>query len=157
MDASSGKRGEPLISLLWLHQWAERVCGNSPGATTHRCCAVLNDFKWYRGHAGGVDQLGLAHQCFLVLSKHLHKEEEVWTQYNTIRAMVDDLVFAGLSEEQLRQSPNQDQNSLAWLLWHASRWEDFLLSLLDTNHRQVLDQEDWPGRLNLSRRDGALA
>jgi hypothetical protein len=78
-------------------------------------------------------------------------------QYNTIRTTVDDLVFAGLGDEQLRQSPSQDQNSLAWLLWHASRWEDFVLSLLDTNHLQVLDQEDWLGRLNLSRRDGGTA
>ena len=43
-------------------------------------------------------------------------------QYNTLHTMVDELVFAGLSDEQLRQSPGQDQNSLAWLLWHASRW-----------------------------------
>ncbi len=75
-------------------------------------------------------------------------------QYNTVRTTVDELVFASLSEEQLRQSPGQDQNSLAWLLWHASQWEDFVLTLLDTNHPQVLDQEDWLGRLNLSRRDG---
>src|SRR5260221_5368741 len=75
-------------------------------------------------------------------------------QYNPVRTTVDDLVFAGLSDEQLRQAPGPDQNSLAWLLWHASRWEDFVLSLLDTDHRQVLDQEDWLERLNLSRRDG---
>lgn len=74
-------------------------------------------------------------------------------QYDTVRTIVDEMVFAGLSEEQLRQSPRQGQNSLAWLLWHASRWEDFALTVLDATHPQVLDQEDWLGRLNLPRRD----
>src|SRR5262249_1494721 len=74
-------------------------------------------------------------------------------QYTTVRLIVDEMVFRGLSDDQLRHQPRADLNSLAWLLLHASRWEHFALTALDTQHRQVLDREDWVARLNLSRRD----
>jgi hypothetical protein len=74
-------------------------------------------------------------------------------QHTVIRSIVDDMVFKGLSDDQLRRSPAPGQNSLAWLLWHASRWEDFAATVVDTDRPQVLDQNDWLIRLNLSRRD----
>jgi hypothetical protein len=78
-------------------------------------------------------------------------------QYNTVRGIADGMVYANLSDDQLRHQPQADQNSLAWLLWHASRGEDFAVTVLDPAHTQVLNQDDWQARLNLTRCDVGTA
>ncbi len=75
-------------------------------------------------------------------------------QYETIHRMTEDTVLNGLSDEQLRNQPDRHQNSLAWLLWHAARWEDFALTVVDPRHPQVFHQAHWQERLNILRRDG---
>jgi hypothetical protein len=57
----------------------------------------------------------------------------------------------GLSDEQMRLRPH-GFNSIAWLVWHIARYED-ILNLLLVGRPQVLDEEDWLSRLNLSMRD----
>jgi hypothetical protein len=74
-------------------------------------------------------------------------------QHQTVRGLVDNLVLDRLTEEQLRIAPRQGQNSLAWLLWHASRWEDVTMTLVTASQPQVLDQGDWIRQMNLLRRD----
>jgi hypothetical protein len=64
------------------------------------------------------------------------------------------MMLAGLSDEQIRRHPQEGQNSLVWLIWHVARWEDFMITLLDPEQRQLFDQEDWMGRMRLARRDG---
>jgi len=44
-------------------------------------------------------------------------------------------------------------NSIAWLLWHLARCEDIGINRLLSNRTQVFDEEDWPKRLNVFRRD----
>jgi DinB superfamily len=56
-----------------------------------------------------------------------------------------------LSDEQMRLRSN-GLNSVAWLVWHMARCED-ALNVLIANRPQVLDQNDWLTRLNLSFRD----
>ncbi len=75
-------------------------------------------------------------------------------QYETIHMSTEATILNGLSDEQLRGQPVKNQNSLAWLLWHATRWEDFALTVIDPKHPQILNQENWLERLNLCRRDG---
>ncbi len=79
-------------------------------------------------------------------------EEHAFT-YNVPR----DLVYAGLSDAQLRQVPHDGQNSLIWLLWHSARWEDFTTMLLDTGCPPVFNESDWLTRMNIDRRDGGTA
>jgi DinB family protein len=57
----------------------------------------------------------------------------------------------GLSEAQIRLRP-QGLNSIAWLVWHMARCEN-ALNLLLVGRPQVLDEEGWLPRLQLSIRD----
>jgi len=73
-------------------------------------------------------------------------------QYDTVRAIVNDMFLRGLDDDQLRHQPKEGLNSIAWYLWHTSRWQDFANTLIQENRRQVLD-DSWITRLNVSRRD----
>jgi len=73
-------------------------------------------------------------------------------QYDTVRAIVNDMFLRGLDDDQLRHQPKEGLNSIAWYLWHTSRWQDFANTLIQENRRQVLD-DSWLTRLNVSRRD----
>lgn len=73
-------------------------------------------------------------------------------QYDTVRAIVNDMFLRGLDDDQLRHQPKEGLNSIAWYLWHTSRWQDFANTLIQDNRRQVLD-DSWITRLNVSRRD----
>ena len=57
----------------------------------------------------------------------------------------------GLSEAQMRLRP-QRFNSVAWLVWHMAGCED-ALNLLLVGRPQVLDEDGWLPRLQLSIRD----
>jgi hypothetical protein len=60
-------------------------------------------------------------------------------------------VLQGLSHEQVRLRPD-GLNSIAWLVWHMARCEN-ALNLLLAGRPQVLDEEHWLPRLNVSIRD----
>ena len=64
-----------------------------------------------------------------------------------------DALLEGFSEEQMRLRPQPGMNSIAWLIWHMARTEDVVMNLLVAGHPQVLQEEDWPARLKLSRLD----
>jgi len=59
----------------------------------------------------------------------------------------------GLSAAQLRHSPNGVLNPICWALWHIARCEDVAVNRLLTDGVQVLDEDAWPGRLGVPRRD----
>ena len=67
-------------------------------------------------------------------------------------ASLEDLVVSKLTDDQIRHRPQAGQNSIGWLIWHMARCED-VLNLMLSNQPQVIDDPDWPKRLNLSRRD----
>jgi hypothetical protein len=71
--------------------------------------------------------------------------------YGRLHMQVERDFLQGLSEEQIRLRP-QGLNSIAWLVWHMARCEDALNVLL-AGCPQLLDEEDWLRRLNLSIRD----
>lgn len=66
---------------------------------------------------------------------------------------LEDLAFASLTEEQARARPRPSLNSLAWLVWHMARCEDFAINLVVARQPQVIDEDDWAGQLGLSLRD----
>jgi hypothetical protein len=64
------------------------------------------------------------------------------------RAFPAQLVFDGLSEDQMRLRPVGGLNSLVWLLWHMARTEDVAINVIVAGSDQVLDAE-WARRMNL--------
>jgi hypothetical protein len=58
-----------------------------------------------------------------------------------------------LTEEQLRTRPHPAVNSVAWVLWHVARCEDFGINRMVGDRSQVLDDEEWMPRLGVYRRD----
>ena len=65
----------------------------------------------------------------------------------------EDVVFGGLTDEQLRRRPQPGINSLAWLLWHMARSEDMAVNILIAGQPQVIEEGDWMRKLGLSRVD----
>ena len=63
-----------------------------------------------------------------------------------------DAPFEDLSDDQVRLRPH-GLNSIAWLIWHIARCEDITVNPILMGRPQVLDENDWSRRLNVSRRD----
>ena len=66
---------------------------------------------------------------------------------------LEDVVLGGLSDEQVRQRPAEDLNSLAWLVWHMARCEDAAINTVVAGRRQVIEEDNWMERLGLARAD----
>jgi hypothetical protein len=64
-----------------------------------------------------------------------------------------DIPFSQLSEAQLRHRPRPDLNSIAWIVWHMARCEDFGVQRLVGYRPQIFDQQRWMARLNVPLRD----
>ena len=65
---------------------------------------------------------------------------------------IPDMLLRDMSEEQLRLSPRDDQNSVAWLLWHIARCEDVVGGAILSSGGQVLD-DGWDVKMGVPRRD----
>ena len=52
------------------------------------------------------------------------------------------------TEEQLYYRPSADANSMAWLVWHLSRWQDYMSASI-SGDRQVWFTEGWAQRFAL--------
>ncbi len=74
-------------------------------------------------------------------------------RHQALHASLATRLFSDLTDEQVRQRPNEQLNSIAWIVWHAARAEDFAVNRVVTDGKQVLDQTEWPTRLNIARRD----
>ena len=64
-----------------------------------------------------------------------------------------DLILRDLIDEHLRVRPYPGLNSLAGLFWRMTRAEDIGINLVIAQHPQVLDEDGWAKRLNVSLRD----
>jgi hypothetical protein len=73
-------------------------------------------------------------------------------QYGFVAMVSKGMVYAGLSEAQLRRHPLERQSSLAWLQWHATRWEDAVVNSWIAGQPPVLDRSDWLTRLGAPER-----
>jgi hypothetical protein len=73
-------------------------------------------------------------------------------RYDAVHGSFVDDLFAGLTDAQLRQRPH-GLNSVAWLVWHATRVEDAAVSRFVADRPQVLEEGDWRRRLGIERRD----
>jgi hypothetical protein len=72
-------------------------------------------------------------------------------RYDAIHGGFVDELFAGLTDGQVRARPH-GLNSVAWLVWHATRVEDAAVSRFVSDRPQVLVEGDWSRGLG-DRRD----
>ena len=86
----------------------------------------------------------------LLLSQHARTHS---TMIGPTDLPLEDMVLSELSDEQIRLRPHAGSNSIAWLLWHMARCEDVAVNLIVAERLQVVDETDWPRRLNVARRD----
>jgi len=70
---------------------------------------------------------------------------------NTAQQSMTNLL-SSLSEAQLRHRPRPDLNSIAWIVWHMARAEDFGVQRLVGHRPQIFDHEGWMTRLNVPLR-----
>jgi hypothetical protein len=73
-------------------------------------------------------------------------------RYDAIHGGFVEELFAGLTDAQVRARPH-GLNSVAWLVWHATRVEDGAVGRFVTDRPQVLDEGDWRHALGIERRD----
>ena len=55
------------------------------------------------------------------------------TAYGSIKQATDDV-----TDEQLYDQPTVESNSMAWLVWHLSRWRDCITLLCGRNCQALL-------------------
>ncbi len=55
----------------------------------------------------------------------------------------------GITDEQFYYQPTDDSNSIAWLVWHLSRWRD-RISASVTGEAQVWISEGWAQRFGMA-------
>jgi hypothetical protein len=65
----------------------------------------------------------------------------------------EDEILDDMAGEQIRRIPNNCEHSVAWALWHIARIEDVTMNLLLAGSPQVLDQENWLGKMHITLRD----
>jgi len=73
-------------------------------------------------------------------------------RHEPLHGMMTDRLLAELTDAQLRARP-QDQNSIAWLLWHVARAEDIGVNAFAYDRSQVFDDGGWAKRIGSERRD----
>jgi len=73
-------------------------------------------------------------------------------QYRVAGDWMQRLALAGLTDEQLRTRPQPQLNSVAWILWHQTRTEDFFVNRVVGNRPQVFEEQGWSVRLGVPLR-----
>ncbi len=63
--------------------------------------------------------------------------------YRSIKQATDDL-----TDEQLYYQPTPESNSIAWLVWHLSRWRDAVSATI-SGESQIWVQEGWDQRCGI--------
>ena len=68
------------------------------------------------------------------------------------RRHYETMTLDGLTDAQLRLRPADNQNSLAWLVWHMARCEDVAINVAIADRPQVL-ADGWAAKLGIDRDD----
>ena len=74
------------------------------------------------------------------------------SRYHAVHGGFVDELFAGLTDTEARARPH-GLNSVAWLVWHATRVEDAAVNRFVGDRPQVLTEGGWHHRLGVERRD----
>jgi len=70
-------------------------------------------------------------------------------QYMTTQVVIDQQILPGISQEQMRARPAGGGNSIAWVLWHATRCEDVAINAMVRGAPQVLALPEFAGAAGL--------
>lgn len=70
----------------------------------------------------------------------------------TILCSFEDEMWEDMTEEAFRRYHEDDQ-SIAWKMWHAARIEDMTMNVLINGGQQVFDIGGWHGKLKVAARD----
>jgi hypothetical protein len=62
---------------------------------------------------------------------------------------LEDELFEDLSEGQFRRIPKGSEHSIAWNIWHIARIEDVTMNMLVAGTQQVMDRNEWQGRMKV--------
>ena len=79
---------------------------------------------------------------------HIPEVEVVLGALDTSYNSLINRATSGLSGEQLLHLPTQESNSIAWLVWHLSRWKDRYAALL-TGLELVWTAQGWAQRFGM--------
>ncbi len=55
----------------------------------------------------------------------------------------EDLLLADLNEADFRRVPDNEEHSVAWIVWHLSRIEDVTMNLLIAGRPQIFEEGGW--------------
>lgn len=95
------------------------------------------------------DHVEDAFQLFFKQHAMLHSVEMAYRESFSL----EDQVFEDLSEETARRIPRNNENSIAWNIWHIARIEDVAMNMLVAGSPQVLTQGTWQPDLGIEARD----
>ncbi len=73
-------------------------------------------------------------------------------QHFVVHRIVDTEIVEPLSHAELKARPVANGNSIAWVLWHATRCEDLVVNTICQRRPQVLVSERWDEKAGLSDR-----
>lgn len=58
----------------------------------------------------------------------------------------EDLLLEDLEEDKIRQIPEGQSHSIAWIIWHLTRVEDVTMNLLVAGQNQVFETGSWQSK-----------
>jgi hypothetical protein len=58
----------------------------------------------------------------------------------------EDLLLEDLEEDKIRQIPEGQSHSIAWIIWHLTRVEDVTMNLLVAGQNQVFETGNWQSK-----------
>jgi hypothetical protein len=62
----------------------------------------------------------------------------------------DDEVLEGLTEADIRSIPENEEHSIAWVIWHIARIEDVTMNVLVAGSPQLLNHENWLEKMKVT-------
>lgn len=71
-------------------------------------------------------------------------------QYMTAHVVIDQQILPDVTQEQMRARPAAGGNSVAWILWHATRCEDVAVNAMVRGTAQVLGEPGFAGAAGLN-------
>jgi hypothetical protein len=89
-----------------------------------------------------LSQHAMLHSRLVVKTKEIDPEMRFF----------EDELLDDMAEDQIRWLPENQEHSIAWNIWHIGRIEDVTMNILVSGGSQVLAQDDWLGRMNITYR-----
>jgi len=84
----------------------------------------------------------------LFLEHHAMVHSEKMSQ--TGLCSFEDEVLDGLTEADIRNIPENEEHSIAWVIWHITRIEDVTMNFLVAGSPQLLNQENWLEKMKVN-------